>query len=524
MFLSGVASLVGRIATSALVPRPSFFPRYPSHNVQVEILLLYDDTNLQFDKQEGGEGEKFEEKNHHRSTKWQKSAVERYKAIKQKFAKDAAFPGQNLRISLSGASLSSCSGCREAIRRSIRQVEISMTTPMQEDDDDVDSSSSSSSSISANKGREAAKEQETMATVRYLDSASLFHSFGAFSQQRLQGFRGRGKAFSLIVLGGSWKKLLFDGRDRAVVFDDVAIVLDPFEEEEEGQEQEQEHGRRKTMAKNATMRVMPQFGGYACVDRREAPPKAPSPPSSFSPLVAYAALSRMVLGVAPIHRKKKRKERGRKKKKKTMIKAASSRVADPDQNTETRREGNDDDEEEEEEEEEDLLLATSGVKNGPFPLQVLESVGSFAEKDAAWRLAILSEFEATTREVKAEFSRLLACMLGETESDQGTSTVIATALVNDGGDAKKWTTSKLAKAEKAFLASLKSDEKLSFLRRWNVYKFKIERTFQFLGQLNFHSSLALIKSAHHDVRELRRVLLDSEKRLHCIGSQKKCTK
>eukprot|EP00466_Bigelowiella_natans_P002839 jgi/Bigna1/130493/aug1.11_g5201 len=116
---------------------------------------------------------------------------------------------------------------------------------------------------------------------------------------------------------------------------------------------------------------MPQFGGYACVDRREAPPKAPSPPSSFSPLVAYAALSRMVLGVAPIHRKKKRKERGRKKKKKTMIKAASSRVADPDQNTETRREGNDDDEEEEEEEEEDLLLATSGVKNGPFPLQVL---------------------------------------------------------------------------------------------------------------------------------------------------------
>eukprot|EP00466_Bigelowiella_natans_P002838 jgi/Bigna1/70279/fgenesh1_pg.11_\ len=86
-------------------------------------------------------------------------------------------------------------------------------------------------------------------------------------------------------------------------------------------------------------------------------------------------------------------------------------------------------------------------------------------------------------------------MLGETESDQGTSTVIATTLVNDGGDAKKWTTSKLAKAEKAFLASLKSDEKLSFLRRWNVYKFK-------------------------DVRELRRVLLDSEKRLHCIGSQK----
>ena len=70
----------------------------------------------------------------------------------------------------------------------------------------------------------------------------------------------------------------------------------------------------------------------------------------------------MVLGVAPIHRKKRDRK---------IIKAAQRREAVQGLVIETGRTEEEEAEEEEEEEQEDLLLATSGVKNGPFPLQIL---------------------------------------------------------------------------------------------------------------------------------------------------------
>ena len=68
------------------------------------------------------------------------------------------------------------------------------------------------------------------------------------------------------------------------------------------------------------------------------------------------------------------------------------------------------------------------------------------------------------------------------------------ALTDIGGDSKKWS-SKMEKAEKAFLASLKSVEKLSFLRRWNVYKFKV---FDFFDSLSRAPPL-FPHSPHDDV-------------------------
>lgn len=50
---------------------------------------------------------------------------------------------------------------------------------------------------------------------------------------------------------------------------------------------------------------------------------------------------------------------------------------------------------------------------------------------------------------------------------------------------------------------------LDITRRWNVYKFKIDRAFRFIGQLSFANALALLRSAQHDTRELAQLMADA---------------
>jgi hypothetical protein len=57
-------------------------------------------------------------------------------------------------------------------------------------------------------------------------------------------------------------------------------------------------------------------------------------------------------------------------------------------------------------------------------------------------------------------------------------------------------------------------EHVHFVRRWNVLKFKIRRTSTYLSLLNFNTALFYARSARHDVRSIRNMVLKAGQFVH----------
>jgi hypothetical protein len=61
---------------------------------------------------------------------------------------------------------------------------------------------------------------------------------------------------------------------------------------------------------------------------------------------------------------------------------------------------------------------------------------------------------------------------------------------------------------------LSQSDHLQFVRRWNMFQFKLDNARKFLSLNNFNSSFAFVRSLHYDSTSLHRLIHSAGQRLY----------